>query len=247
MKDDRPDAAELARKVETLTCELAARDAFIAVVGHELRNSLAPLVLLADHFDALAASGAAYDPSALPPKVAMLVKNLRKFGTTIDRVTEVAHLREGKLTLHSSPTDLVAVVQEVARSMQRQADAGCAELIVDAPAPVVGTWDRARLVQIVGNLVSNAIRYGGGGAIDITVRPRANDALLSVRDRGPGLAPAELDAIFDRFEHRRPRTAGGFGVGLFVVKTIAAAMGGRATAENADGGGARFSLILPRG
>jgi signal transduction histidine kinase len=138
----------------------------------------------------------------------------------------------------------------VCQAAGAQAAAGGAVLLIDAPAPVWGSWDRARLGQIVENLVSNAIRYGGGGRIELAVVDRGSAGELIVRDHGPGLDPAMLAHLFDAhgpvdFEHNR--RAGGFGVGLWIVKTLCAAMQGSVSAENDPSGGARLCVVLPRG
>jgi two-component system, OmpR family, sensor kinase len=228
----------------SLAESLAARDNFISAVSHELRNTVAPLILLAEQFEAM---GASMSPDQLTTKIALLTRNLHKFVATVDRVTEVAQLRDGNLVLELGDVDLAEVVGIVVGQQQRYAATGGVELVVRAPASLRGRWDRGRLAQITTNLVTNAIRFGVGGEVEVDVVDRGRDAELVVRDHGPGMAAADLDGIFDRFDHRRSRTTGGFGVGLFIVKTLAEAMGGRATAANAQGGGARFSVVLPRG
>lgn len=223
---------------------LAARDNFISAVSHELRNTVAPLILLAEQFEAM---GASMSPDQLTTKIALLTRNLHKFVATVDRVTEVAQLRDGKLELEINDVDFAEVVSIVVGQQQRHAAAGGVELVVRTPISLFGRWDRGRLAQITTNLVTNAVRFGIGGEVEIDVIDRGSDAELVVRDHGAGLASADLRGIFDRFDHRRSRTSGGFGVGLFIVKTLAEAMGGRAIAANAPGGGARFSVMLPRG
>ncbi len=231
--------------VQQLADALAARDNFIAAVSHELRNNVAPLILLAEQFEVL---GAAMRPEQIATKTALLTRNLRKFVATVDRVTEVAQLRDGKLELELARCDFAAIVRDVVAQLARQAAAGGVELVAIVPSDVIGTWDRARLAQITTSFVTNAIRYGVGGEVEIALVQRGGDAVeLSVRDHGPGISAAELPGIFDRFDHRRSRTSGGFGVGLFIAKTLAAAMGGAVHATNAAGGGARFSVVLPRG
>lgn len=223
---------------------LAARDNFISAVSHELRNTVAPLLLLAEQFEAM---GASMSPEQMVTKIALLTRNLHKFVATVDRVTEVAQLRDGKLQLELTEVDLAEVVAIVVGQQQRLASAGGVELVIRAPASLYGRWDRGRLAQIATNLVSNSIRFGVGGEVEIDVIDRGSEAELLVRDHGPGIPGKELSGIFDRFDHRRSRSTGGFGVGLFIVKTLAEALGGRASAANAPSGGARFSVVLPRG
>lgn len=239
------DAAQPAEVLHQLTAALAARDSFIALVGHELRNSVAPMLLLAEQFAALV-----HDPqssSVVASRAAMLTRQLNKFVTTVDRIAGVADLRRGRIHLDRTMMDLALAVEEVCGDARREAAAGGAELVVESAGPVTGSWDRARIKQIVSNLVSNAIRYGGSGRVEIAVRGRGSDAELVIRDHGPGIEPAALAHLFDRFDHDRPRTGGGFGIGLWVVKALCTAMHGSVTADNGSSGGARFCVVLPRG
>jgi signal transduction histidine kinase len=244
----RPDevaSSEARRQIQELTAALEARDRFLALVGHELRNSVSPMLLLAEQFAALVD-----DPQAPPlvvTRAEMLSRHLARFVTTVDRVAEVADLRRGRLRLEPTTMDLVDVVEQVCREMRREADAGGAELVIDAAGPVTGWWDRSRIKQIVSSLVSNAIRYGGGGRVELSVRVRGEHAELAISDQGPGIEPAMLAQLFDRLDHDRPGRAGGIGIGLWMVKTLCSAMRGSVTAVNGSSGGARFCVTLPRG
>ena len=223
-----------------LAAVVAARDDFISLIGHELRNAIAPLMMLAEQFESA--------PNGIPAtRVAMLIRNLRRFVATVDRVTEVAHLHRGKLRLELAEVDLVAVVTGVVADLEPQATVGGVVFVCDLPPALVGRWDRARIKQIVTNLLTNAIRYTGGGTVEISVRDTGGTAELVVRDHGPGIPSDQMAGLFDRFDHPRSRTSGGFGVGLFVVKVLCTAMQGRVSVSNAIDGGACFSVLLPRG
>lgn len=231
-------------QVAELTTALVARDDFMAFVGHELRNALAPAVLLVGQFAALAG-----DPRTSPvvaSRAAMLTRNLRHFVATITWVTEVTDLARGKLRLEPILLDLVDTVGEVCRALDVEATACGAELVLEAGAPVIGSWDRTRLTQLVTNLVVNAIRHAGG-RIELRVASRGDDAELVIRDRGPGIDPgvlARLSAPFPPEPSWRPR---GDGIGLWVVATLVAAMRGSVTANNCADGGARICVVVPRG
>jgi signal transduction histidine kinase len=126
------------------------------------------------------------------------------------------------------------------------AAAGCTLAVTAGPA--IGTWDRSRIDQIVTNLVSNAIRYAAGAPIAVTVERREGDAVIEVRDRGPGLPDGQAARIFERFERcASMRHYAGLGLGLYVVRQITEAHGGRVTAENSASGGACFTVRLPLG
>ena len=231
-------------RIQELKTAIAARDSFIAMVGHELRNSMAPMVLLAEQFTALAE-----DPRASPvvaARVAVLTRNLSKLVATVDRVAEAADLRRGKLRLELRAVNLVEVVEDVCRELGREAGAAGASLAIDAAGPVTGLWDRGRLKQIVASLISNAFRHGGPGRVDLIITAHADRAELVVRDQGPGIDPAAIPTLFDAFDHEG-RHVKGLGIGLWLVKTLCTAMLGSVTAQNHAGGGACFFMVLPRG
>lgn len=176
----------------------------------------------------------------------MLTRSLGKLTSTIDRISEVAGLRRDKLALDVATVDLASIVVEVCGELARDVAAAGAVLTIDAPVLVPGRWDPARLKKIVECLVSNAIRHGGG-RIEIAVTSTRETAELVVSDHGAGLEPDSLARLFDPFTGVTAQGSGGFGIGLWVVKTLCAAMGGSIEAGNATNGGARFSVVLPRG
>jgi two-component system, OmpR family, sensor kinase len=235
---------EAPHRIHELAAALAARDRFIALVGHELRNALAPMVLLAEQFGMLAEGS--QPPGKLLSRVAMLNGNLNKLISTIGRIVEVADLRRGKLQLEPTTANMVEVVEEVCREARAEAAAHGTQLVIDAAGPVVGRWDRVRVKQIAANLVSNAIRHGGGGRVDVAIHSSANDGALVVEDRGPGIDPDRLPHLFELADQDARRT-GGLGIGLWAVKTLCHAMRGSVTLENRTDGGTRVCVILPRG
>lgn len=228
-----------------LVAAVAARDQFLRAVVHELRNAVAPALLVSEQFTFMADTPAA--PPGLASRARMLTGNLQRLVGTIERVSEVASLWRGQLILDVSAVDLGEVTAEVCEEFAREAATGGASLRLERDAPVRGTWDRARVKRIVASLVSNAIRYAGG-SIDICVTTRGPHAELSIRDAGPGIKPDAMTSLFDPFEPRRTsvRPAGGFGVGLWVTRTLCTAMRGGVTVENLPTGGACFTVLLPR-
>jgi len=233
-----PDEAVEA-SVEELRDAVAARDELMAVVGHELRNAMSPLVLLTAHFEAAPATD-----DMTRAKVAMLTRNLKSLSTILDRISEVTQLREGKLALDLEMVDAQDVARAVIEELAPLARAGGGELRLDAKS-VVGRWDRERLMQIVRHLVTNAIRHAGG-AIDIRVRPAGTAVDIIIEDAGPGIPASERERLFDRFDRKGTRTRGGLGVGLWVVKTLCHAMGGTVGITETVRG-ACFIVTLPRG
>jgi len=122
--------------------------------------------------------------------------------------------------------------------------------VVGPDAPIIGVWDRHRLEEVVTNLIANAIKYSpAGGEVCVSVGRRADDALVSVRDPGIGIAPDQLPRLFDRFYRVRDTAAAadGLGLGLSISKHLIEAHGGRIWAESAGRGqGSTFSFTLPQ-
>jgi signal transduction histidine kinase len=120
-------------------------------------------------------------------------------------------------------------------------------LTLHAPAPVTGHWDRARLDQVVTHLVSNAVKYGQGNPIQLTVEAHEGLVRLVVQDAGIGIAPEHQGRVFGRFERAvSERNYGGFGLGLWMTQQVVTAMGGRITLDSQLGVGSTFTVELPR-
>jgi signal transduction histidine kinase len=119
-------------------------------------------------------------------------------------------------------------------------------LRLDAPRAVRGVWDPGRIEQILEALVANALKYGRGQPIEITVDARGATGLLGVRDHGIGIAPEDQARIFERFERAASaRHYGGLGLGLWIVRQVVEAHGGRIRVESAPGAGSSFVVELP--
>jgi hypothetical protein len=130
--------------------------------------------------------------------------------------------------------------------MSEAAKAASCRIETEVTPQVLGTWDRIRVEQVITNLVGNAIKYAAGSPIHVNVFAENGEAVLEVRDRGPGLPPQNAQ-LFGRFERAASmRNYGGLGLGLYIVQQIAEAHGGSVAACNAPEGGARFLVRLPR-
>src|SRR5439155_19333462 len=140
---------------------------------------------------------------------------------------------------------LAALAREVAREACGEPPAAPVEVV--APGPVVGRWDRSRLEQVVANLVSNACKYGDGKPIEVRVEAHDGRARLRVRDGGLGISREDRARIFQPFERAGGRDrAPGLGLGLYVVRKIVEAHGGRIELESEPGSGSTFTVELPR-
>ena len=140
-----------------------------------------------------------------------------------------------------------AAVRHEGRGDEELRQAGCAVTLSIAPT-LLGRWDRVRLDQVVTNLLANAMKYGAGKPISVTVEegPRPGRARLIVADQGIGIAKDQQEQIFERFERAAGRSYGGLGLGLYIVRRILQAMGGSIHVDSQLGQGSTFVVELPR-
>jgi signal transduction histidine kinase len=241
--------AKVEARVRELERELDACTTFLGTVGHELRNPLSPIFMQAQYLldSARQERGGTVSADWMIGQLESLCDRMRKFIAMLNRITDVARIGSGQLDLDLEPVDLREVVCDVVAGFEREALSARSALQLSAPQPIVGIWDRMRLSQIVANLVSNAIRYGAGKPIEISLNAEGDQAKLEVRDFGIGIAPEDHERVFQRFERAaQRRRTGGFGIGLWIVRESCRAMGGHVELESASGQGSRFTVRLPR-
>jgi signal transduction histidine kinase len=235
----------LEQRVAELERALVVRDEVIATLGHELRNPLSPVYFQLSGVIDLIDAGTPPEPEWMKARLVDMRRRFRAFLATLDRLLE-ASSPGGALDLQLEEVDLAHVVREVCAGMQGQLEAARTELRLAAHGPVRGLWDRVRVQQIAWNLISNAVRYGAGTPIDVVVDRDDDRASLVVRDQGIGIAPEDLVRIFERYERAdENRRAGGFGLGLWIVRRLTSAMGGTIAVDSRPGEGATFTVTLP--
>jgi len=222
------------------------RDDFISIASHELRTPLTPLTmqlqLLREHMKV----------SELTPEARPLLKLLENSDEQIHRLTrlvedmlDISRIHTGRLNLVRAPMDLSDLTRQVIDRFTPQAKAAKCDMLLAAPHSVVGQWDASRLEQVIVNLISNAIKYGAGKPIEVSVSSLGDRASLVVRDYGIGIAPEDQKRIFNRFERATSiRRFGGLGLGLFISQQIVEAHGGRIFVESAPAEGALFRVEL---
>jgi PAS domain S-box-containing protein len=218
------------------------RDEFLSLVSHELKTPLTGLQL---QLEALQQKIDSADEKVVR-KLARARLSGTRLADLIESLLDVSRIATGRFSLALAPVDLAEVVNDVVEGLRPAAEkAGC-PLLARIAGPLMAPADRVRIEQLVTNLLSNAIKYGAGQPVDVTVDGVDDDLILEVRDRGPGLQPGDLSRLFDRFERAGSiRNHGGLGLGLDLVREIAAAHGGSTSAENPTGGGASFRVRLP--
>ena len=225
---------------------LEIRDEFLSIASHELRTPLTALQLQIQGTSHLLQKTDGNDTAKLLRKLETANRQTERLTRMVDGLLEVSRNSLGRLSLDLEDVDLVSVVREVLEHHEILAHAAGCMLSLDAEAPVVGRWDRLRLEQVATNLLSNAIKYGPGRPIDISVRVGGDFAVFTVQDRGMGIRAEDLARVFGKFERAVPsRHYGGWGLGLYITREIAEALGGQIDVTSAIGQGSTFKITLP--
>ncbi|MCE9672649.1 trifunctional serine/threonine-protein kinase/ATP-binding protein/sensor histidine kinase [Myxococcus stipitatus] len=218
------------------------RDEFLSIAAHELYT---PITALQLSVQGLARSEAP-TRDALLRTSRVTQAQTRRLAHLVDELLDVSRIQTGRLHLSLERVDLAQVVRDVVEGMSDAiARSGCA-LELELAEGCAGTWDRVRLEQVVTNLLSNALKFGAGRPIVVRAEAVEAQVRLSVLDRGIGIPEERLPHIFGRFERAvSSREYGGLGLGLFIVREIVGALGGRVRAESTLGAGSRFVVELP--
>jgi signal transduction histidine kinase len=237
-------------RLQELQRAIAARDEFIATVAHELRNPVSPLMfqvrLAMNRVEQLVAGGEPVGADWIQMQLRGVEQRLYRLLETLDRLLDVSRLSTGRIDLVAEPMHLIDAVRDVIAGFEGELAVARCKLTLDARSQAAGTWDRLRVEQIIRNLLSNAIRFGAGGPIEVVVDADDDFASIAVRDHGVGIAAEQQSKIFERFERGLQPRSGGFGIGLWIVRNICRAMGGAVTVESTPGQGACFTVLLPR-
>ncbi|HTN52872.1 MAG TPA: HAMP domain-containing sensor histidine kinase, partial [Anaeromyxobacter sp.] len=222
-----------------------AREDFLHVASHELRGPLGTLRL---GVQLLARDVRAGNEARLEARLGLVERQAERLSRLSDMLLDVSRITSGRLELFREDVDLAALSAEAAgRLAGEAAEAGCV-LSVKAPSPVRARIDPGRLDQVLVNLLSNALKYGRGGPVELRVEGRGDRAVISVKDRGIGIAQEDQERIFGRFERAvSGRNYSGLGLGLWIVRRIVEAHGGTIGVSSAPGEGSTFTVELPLG
>jgi signal transduction histidine kinase/ActR/RegA family two-component response regulator len=232
------------REQQALRSADKAKDEFLAMLGHELRNPLSAITASA-HVLRLSRP----DASATLRAHEVIDRQARQMTRLVEDLMDVSRLAMGKVTLHHERVDLAALAERVVHTWQQAGKSRSGRVRLRAQP----TWidgDRARIEQVLSNLLDNAHKFSADAApIEVTVGTRDGDAVLEVRDHGDGIAADELPHIFELFvQGAQPldRPQGGLGLGLALVRRLVELQGGQVSAHSAGPGqGATFTVRLP--
>ncbi|MDM0065917.1 hybrid sensor histidine kinase/response regulator [Variovorax sp. J31P207] len=225
------------------------RDDFMSMVSHELRTPLNTLYLETQvrKLHLSKNNTAPFAPDRLPAMIERDQRQIQNMVRLIDDMLDVTRMRSGALSIQPRPVDLALLARGVVESLAQQAEAVGPPIRFEAPAGVPGVWDEFRIEQVLTNLITNALRYGGGKQVEVSVRLAGGRARMSVSDQGPGIAAEDHARIFEQFERTDDsrRQAPGLGLGLYIARQIVRSHGGEIELASAPGQGATFSVILP--
>jgi len=227
---------------------LRMRDEFMSLVAHELRTPLNTLFLETQMRSLQLKRGnlPAFNPEQMSSMIKRDERQIKAMIRLIDDMLDVSRMKSGTLSIRPAKVELMALLERVVNDLSLQAAAAGANVVLVPHDPVEGFWDEFRIEQVVVNLLTNALRYGGGGAVEVSVQMEGCNARISVRDHGKGIAPDFLERIFEPYERgAKSGEPKGLGLGLYISRQLALSHGGQLTVESTPGEGATFSLILP--
>ena len=235
-------AVEEREKTAQANEALRERDEFISVAAHELRTPLTALHLKLQSLERKLAAG-----KGGSERLDGALRQTERLAGLIDRLLDVSRIANESLEMAPEEFDLAILVREVADDFREPAAQANAPLQLQLPGKVNGCWDRLRLEQVVVNVFSNAVKYGAGKPISVSLEAGPDRVRLSIADQGIGISEEDAARVFGRFQRAASiRHYGGMGLGLYISRHIVEAHGGTITVQSTPGVGSTFLIDLPR-
>jgi PAS domain S-box-containing protein len=225
-----------------------ARDSFLSIASHELNTPLTSLSLNVQTLQRMLQHAAlgTLQQDTLGARLQAVQRQIRRLANLIHELLDISRITAGKLRLEPEEVDLAGLARDLSLRFSEELTRAGGELRLETPEAVVGFWDRLRVEQILQNLLTNAIKYGQGLPIVVQITADVQWARVVVRDQGIGISPEDQTRLFQRFERlASERHFSGFGLGLWIVRQILDAMGGRIHVASEPGRGSAFTVELP--
>lgn len=216
-----------------------ARDEFLSIASHELKT---PITSLRLQLEMMLRPGKSGDPS----KIENAVKQVDRLTLLVNDLLDVGRLESGKMNYHIDVVSIGDVVKEVTEAMLPHFLATGTQLNVSIDGNPVAFVDRYRMEQALVNLLNNAQKYGLGKPVDVCLRKENSDVVLTVRDRGVGIAENHIPKIFGKFERGgKVSSIAGLGLGLYITREIITAFKGDIKVQSREGELTEFVVTLP--
>jgi PAS domain S-box-containing protein len=236
------DVTERQQLLERAQDAVRLRDEFLSIAAHEIRGPITSMRLAVQSLRA-----GPLPPEAVPQALDIIDRSQRRLADFVDKLLDLGRIQTGALHLDFESLDLSELVREVVGRHHTDLERSGSSVSVRLDGPVVGTWDRLRLDQVVTNLLSNAIKFGAGKPIEVEVNADQATAAVIVRDQGIGIPVEVQQRIFHPFQRGVSiRHYGGLGLGLHIVQTIVDGLRGNISVHSEPGAGATFRVQLPR-
>jgi signal transduction histidine kinase len=236
------------RLIEELREAVRARDEFVAIAAHELRNPMTPILMQVGLLLAAARSPDRCRPEIITPRLELLEVAVTEFVRRSTVLLDVSRIAAGNVRIEVAEVDLSALIRSLVSRTAIAARMARCRLDDELQEGVVGMWDPLALEQVAENLLTNATKFGAGHPIAVILRSNRQTAELIIRDEGIGISEEDRARIFQRFERAvTKREHGGFGIGLWLANQLVVAMGGTIAIKSAPGEGTTFTVMLPLG
>src|ERR1700712_446432 len=209
------------RLIEELREAVQARDEFVAIAAHELRNPMTPILMQVGLLLAAARSPDRFRPEIITPRLELLEVAVAEFVRRSTTLLDVSRIAAGNVRIEVAEVDLSTLIRSVVSRMAVAAQRARCRHDEALQEGVVGMWDPLALEQVAENLLTNATKFGAGHPIAVILRSDHQSAKLIIRDEGIGISEEDRARIFQRFERAVTRREhGGFGVGLWLGRQL---------------------------
>lgn len=233
---------------QELQHSLKMREEFMSMVAHEMRTPLSTLYLdVQMRLGQLSKNNlSAFTPEQLHKMLGRGERQLKSIIRLIEDMLDVSRIKNGKLSISPEDTQLSRLIHRIAEDLAPIATEAGSVFELEIAPDVMGYWDEFRIEQIMTNLMTNAIRYGKGKPIQVSLSTEGEEVVIRVADQGVGIPAHEQKKIFEAFERGSENgVKAGLGLGLYISRKLAEAHGGEMAVISHEGSGSVFTLRLP--
>lgn len=239
---------DLKKLEDELRTSVEIRDEFMSIASHELRNPLTALQLQIEVLKKRMEKAVPKIDQSIIKLIEKSEKSMMAIASLVDDLMDITRIRSGKLDIECRAMNMQSTLIEATQAVIEEASKKGSKISIDAKQPIVGYWDPLRINQVLHNLLTNAIKYGNGKEIKLSLSKDQSRgvAKIQVEDAGIGIPLEIQDVIFNRFERGKIGNGiAGLGLGLYIVRKIVSAHGGTIQVKSEPGKGSLFTVELP--